>query len=78
MAKITAKSTTKKTPKKTIRPATASMCEDDRWRAEEDMRTLRRAAEIKADPNRLGKARKVALAEMQALKNVAGSTRSAK
>ena len=52
--------------------------DEAKWRAEDDMRTLARAQEVKGDPKRLAAAKKCAeekLAEMQA---VAGVTAAAK
>lgn len=43
---------------------------EDKWRAEDDMRTLARAAEIRKDPKRMAAAKKVArekLAELQTI-----------
>lgn len=60
--------------KKSTAPAIASHPEEARWRAEDDMRTLARAEEVKADPKRLAAAKKMAktkLAEMQAIANMA-------
>lgn len=58
--------------------ASIGIYDDAKWRAEDDMRTLARAQEIKSDPKRLAAAKKCAeekLAEMQA---VAGVTAAAK
>lgn len=52
----------------------ASSPDEARWRAEDDMRTLARAEEVKADPKRLAAAKKMAvskLAEMKAVANLA-------
>lgn len=54
--------------------AVASSPDEARWRAEDDMRTLARAEEVKADPKRLAAAKKMAktkLAEMQSIANLA-------
>ena len=58
--------------KKTSTPAAAiGMNHDEaKWRAEEDMRTLARAEEVRNDPKRLAAAKKMArekLAELQAI-----------
>lgn len=58
--------------------AAVGIYDDAKWRAEDDMRTLARAQEIKGDPARLKAAKKCAeekLAEMQA---VAGVTAASK
>jgi len=50
--------------------ASAVIDQDKEWRAEDDMRTLARAEEIKRDPKRLAAARakaKAALAQMQSV-----------
>ena len=57
-------------------PATALSMNDSeaKWRAEDDMRTLARAEEIKRDPKRLAAAKKMAkekLAEMQSVATMA-------
>lgn len=49
-----------------------SMTEQRRWQAEEDMRTLRRAEEIRADKTRVAMAQKMAAKELKALQRVAG------
>ena len=52
-----------------------------KFRAEDDLRTLRRAAEIMQDKNRLSAARKMAVTEMKLLKKVStglGLPRTAK
>ncbi|MGE0289515.1 MAG: hypothetical protein AB7I42_26000 [Bradyrhizobium sp.] len=43
-----------------------------RWQAEEDLRTLRRAEEIRADKSRVAMAQKMATQEVKALQRVAG------
>lgn len=43
---------------------------EDKWRAEDDMRTLTRAAEIKADPKRYKAALTLAREQMKALAEV--------
>lgn len=58
------------TPKKASAPAAVGVYDDAKWRAEDDMRTLARAEEVKRDPKRLAAAKKMArekLAELQAV-----------
>ena len=43
---------------------------DKKWRAEEDLRSLQRAAEIKADRTRMNEAKKIATTQAKALANV--------
>ncbi len=43
---------------------------ENKWRAEEDMRTLTRAAEVKADPKRYKAALALAREQMKALAEV--------
>jgi hypothetical protein len=53
--------------------ASAMSAQESDWRAEDDMRTLVRAEEIKRDPKRLAAAKKKAkdaLAQMQSVANV--------
>lgn len=49
-----------------------SMTEQRRWQAEDDLRTLRRAEEIRADKSRVAMAQKMATQELKALQRVAG------
>ncbi len=49
-----------------------SMADHRRWQAEEDLRTLRRAEEIRADKSRVAMAQKMATQELKALQRVAG------
>lgn len=51
-----------------IMPASPMM--DRKWRAEEDIRTLQRAAEIKADKSRLSMAKKTAAEQAAQLKKI--------
>ncbi len=44
--------------------------EQQRWQAEDDLRTLRRAEEIRAQPTRLKVVVKIATEEMQALEKI--------
>lgn len=56
--------------KKSTAAAPVGMYDDAKWRAEDDMRTLARAEEVKRDPKRLAAAKKMArekLAELQAV-----------
>lgn len=48
-----------------------SKAEQDRWQAEDDLRTLIRAAEIKKDKGRMANARKVAKEQLVAATNTA-------
>lgn len=50
--------------------AMPSSPDEEKWRAEEDLRTLRRADEIKKDQDRLSKARQLAKDELGALRKV--------
>lgn len=52
---------------KTTTPAQISAKQEADWRAEDDLRTLLRAAEIKKDPKRLAAAKAKAKEQMQAL-----------
>lgn len=45
--------------------------EDNKWRAEEDLRTLQRAKDIESDKSRMDAARSVAKEQMAALSKVA-------
>lgn len=49
-----------------------SAAEQRRWQAEDDLRTLRRAEEIRADAARVRQAQRIATQEMKALERVAG------
>ena len=49
-----------------------SAAEQRRWQGEDDLRTLRRAEEIRADPTRVRQAQRIATQEMKALQRVAG------
>jgi hypothetical protein len=48
--------------------------DDAKWRAEDDMRTLARAEEVKADPKRLAAAKKMAKEKLAELQSIAGLT----
>jgi len=47
--------------------------EEERWRAESDMRTLMQAEQIRADPKRLSAAQKMAKDELLKLAPVTGA-----
>ena len=49
-----------------------SPADERRWRAEEDLRVLRRAEEVKSDKSRLTAAKRMADEEMRALARVKG------
>lgn len=49
-----------------------SAAEQKRWQAEEDLRTLRRAEEVRADRSRVAAAKKMADKEIRALSKVKG------
>jgi hypothetical protein len=55
---------------KAIGCATSS---NDDWQTEEDLRTLCRAKEIKADPKRMKKCKELAQRKMSEMGSVAGS-----
>ena len=60
----------------TKKPATiaSSMHPDDsKWRAEDDMRTLARAEEVRNDPKRLAAAKKMAREKLAELQTIAGT-----
>jgi hypothetical protein len=54
-------------------PAPTAVAQDRKYRAEEDLRTLQRAAEIQRDKSRVGAAQKVAREQMQAPHKIAGA-----
>lgn len=62
------KPATKKPAKRKSAPRRSAM--DKQFEAEDDLRTLRRAEEIKARPGRVTAARRIAKKEMEALKKV--------
>jgi len=51
---------------------------DKKYQAEDDLRTLRRAEEIKADKKRVSEAKKIAKQEIKALKKLTNNTRKKK
>lgn len=58
--------------KKSTGLAVANMHPDEaKWRAEDDMRTLARAEEVKRDPKRLAAAKKMAREKLAELQTVA-------
>ncbi len=59
-------------------PAQIQAEEAKRFQAEDDLRTLRRAEEVKSDSSRLRSAQTIAKEEMQALQKVQGVGRSKK
>ena len=60
--------------KKASTPAAIGSYDDSKWRAEDDMRTLARAEEVKADPKRLAAAKKIAKEKLAELQSIAGLT----
>lgn len=52
------------------KPSPAQKKEEQKWRAQDDLRTLQRAAEVKADPGRVKMAQAEAQAQMKALQTV--------
>lgn len=52
--------------------------EDKKWRAQEDLRTLRVADEIRTDSSRVQAAKRIAKQEMRALTKIAGRGASGK
>lgn len=63
---------TKKTAS-ALQQVAAPKSEMDRWQAEEDVRTLARAEEIRNDPKRLAAAKKMAASKLAELQAVAGT-----
>lgn len=64
-------SKTKPVPVKIVNEATsspASVKEDHKWRAEDDLRALQRAKEIEGDKSRMKAAKAVAIEQMNTLK----------
>ncbi len=51
-------------------PAARILKDEARWQAEDDLRTLRRAEEIRASKDRLKKAQAIADAELKALQAI--------
>lgn len=73
----TKKSVAKKAPAKKAVPAPAicsgpSKADEARWRAEADLSTLQRMAEIKRDPARLRAAEALIKQQLQAIQTVKG------
>lgn len=51
-------------------PSTSYAKEDQKWRAEDDLRTLQRAKEIENDKARMKAAKNIAQSQMSALKKI--------
>jgi hypothetical protein len=51
---------------------------DRNWQVEDDLRTIRRAEEIKTDKGRLSAVKKLAVKEQKALQSIAGRTQAKK
>jgi cell division protein FtsN len=78
MATINKPAPKKAAPKKAM-PATGgvytngpSKTDEARWRAEDDLRTMQRMAELKRDPSRVRAAEKLIQEQMSAIKAVKG------
>jgi hypothetical protein len=52
------------------KPSPEQKKEEQKWRAQDDLRTLQRAAEVKSDPARVKQAQAEAAAQMKALQTV--------
>lgn len=65
-----AKKPAKRVPKAVLTPKVPKR-EEDKWRAEDDARTLMRAEEIKRDRARMAKARAIAKKQISELSKVA-------
>lgn len=65
---------TKKTAAKRSAVASVGISKADeaRWRAEEDLRTMQRMAELKSDPSRVRAAEKLLQQQLSAVKAVKG------
>ena len=61
------------TPKKSTAPSTVDVYDGSKWRAEDDMRTLARAEEVRNDPKRLAAAKKMAREKLAELQTIAGT-----
>lgn len=61
---------TKPVPVKIVSEPGISSREDQKWRAEDDLRTLQRAKEIENDKARMKAAKEIAKSQMNALKNI--------
>lgn len=59
--------------KKAPSPAAIGVYDDAKWRAEDDMRTLARAEEVRRDPARLAAAKKMAREKLAELQAIAGT-----
>lgn len=62
---------------KTI-PSPPVVADDDRWRARDDLNTLKRAAEIQGDRNRYAAARAEGKREIKAVEKVVSKSRGRK
>lgn len=51
-------------------PTATQKAQEKKWQAQDDLRTLQRAAEVKADPSRVKQAQVEATAQMKALASV--------
>ena len=60
----------KSTPSRAVAAAPRLTAQDKKWRAQDDLRTLRSAAEIQADAARVKAAQSEAQQQMQALARV--------
>ena len=58
-------------PKAASTPAISA--DEAKWRAEDDLRTLARAEEVRRDPKRLAAAKKMAREKLAELQTVAGT-----
>lgn len=62
----------KSTPQKAAAASKAErISEDQKWQAQDDLRTLARAEEIRTDPSRLGAAKREATEQKKALEKIA-------
>ena len=64
------KASKKPIPVKIVSDSPSYVKEDDKWRAEDDLRALQRAAEIQADKSRVKAAQAVAKEQMANLKKI--------
>ena len=54
-------------------PSKEDVEREERWRAEEDLRTLQRAAEVKADPERMKKCMALHEEQKKGMEAIAGA-----
>lgn len=59
-------------------PSPKIVADDDRWRARDDLNTLKRAAEIQGDRNRYAAARAEGKREIKAVEKVVSKSRGRK